>query len=348
MTPHLPPHNGFASEAELGKARALLALAQQSERVRASLRGLDALCEAIDMPLSIEPRGVVFSPCQPAELDQGLSGFLGKYLMRLAQNAPARPELPHPTPIAPTPTPLEDPELRAASPAVFAPEKNKPAPAHQAAPPQGSNGAIFDDEDFDGNDFDPDSEDFDCETPSGAQPANAPGPRPEELPPPPPMTMAEIKSMMSTAASLERSVDRFGAALSKLAAQAVAASPQRQAFSKRASWDAWGGQAKRSARAAALSAGLLHEHEPAGAGGRALATFCIDPGPLPIFGSEAAHSDPDLERLVLERLRSALDSVEIRAHPYPAQALMLCGWGARAAIAEAEARARGWPTQTLD
>jgi hypothetical protein len=86
-------NNGFGSHESLTKARALLRSAQDFERARASLRGLDALCEPIDLPLLIEDRGVVFAPCPDADLEQGMAGFLGKYLMRLAQSAPARPEL---------------------------------------------------------------------------------------------------------------------------------------------------------------------------------------------------------------------------------------------------------------
>lgn len=227
-------------------------------------------------------------------------------------------------------------------------------------PPQTSNGSIFDDEDekdFDGSDFDPDSDEFDDEPSTSASIQHLGVPdrsAPTEQAPPaplaPPMTMAQIKAMMSTGASLARAADPFEAALARLAKQSAPGTQSRQAFSKKASWDAWGGQAKRAARSAAFSAGLRHEHEPDGpvADSRALATFCIDPGPLAPPGSAAALADPDLERLVAERLASALESAESRSGSYPALALMLCGWGARLPIAEAEARARGWTIESLD
>ena len=152
------------------------------------------------------------------------------------------------------------------------------------------------------------------------------------------MTVAEIKAMMARGSSLSRAPGPFESAL--------AGSRQGACLAKRSGWDAWGGQAKKSARAAAASMGLRFERDPDDAlcGPGVLAIFPLDPGPLPPPSPDSAQAEEALSALLDERIAAAL----AKGRKCGAFAIALCGWGPRAPMAEARAREAGLVPLSLD
>lgn len=311
--------NGFDNEKHLTLARAMLEEARTFERAQLSLQGLDAFCLQCAQA-KIEGYGVIFPLGDFAGLEAGLMGPLGRHLLKIAHSAkprsgPAEPLPPHLFLATPSATTTMEPALHTAQAQAQA---QAPVPVlnaqHDLAGPI--------DDDFDEDFFD-------------EMKMDEPHDPIALIPPPPParieldnpsLTLDQVKALLVKGSDLKRKIDPLETALTQ-------SFNNQCVFTKRMSWDAWGGSAKSGARQFAQSKGLIlrmSEFASANPEQRAheMGLIAIDPGALPAAPGEPIEA-ADFERQIDEAFRSQLTDAFTSMEGMAKSAVVICGWGSR-------------------
>lgn len=321
--------NGFETEKHLNLARAMLDEARTFERANLSLQGLDAFC--LPCPQAkIERYGVIFPQGDEAGLEAGLMGSLGRHLLKIAHSAKPRTGSAEPLPVhlfEPAPAQLN------------LPHQSPPLPVLPTTTPSDMDDMDDMDEEFDDDHFD------EQDDPIAPIALNHPAPAPRIELDKPSLTLDQVKALLIKGSDLKRKVDPLEAALNQT-------SKSKCVFSKRMSWDAWGGSAKAGARQYGQSKGWnLRSSElsesPLDQRHHEMGLVAIDPGPLPTPPDEPIEA-ADFERQIDDAFRTQLKDAFSSMQGMAKSAVVICGWSFRASRMIDIAKSMGYETLDLD
>ena len=333
-------YNGFNSAETLKKARELLKEACSFPRAALVLEGLDVFCEKSGTIVRIESCGVIFANPTDQDLSKGITGSLGRFLLKVAHSSPARDlSLPIPAWIDPTikkesntnqieQTVPSLSELNATSSTPLAPV-DLTSQQNSTHPLDDLENFVFDeDEDF----FDEEEEEPENYTTLGhsfSQPEIVTPIR--ELPA---MTQQEIFSMRGAFLLSNPTLDPFFLTLTQ----------QNQAtfHLSDGSWDVIGGSIKKKARLVCSSQNLQLEISPNQSlfSKKTFAIFPIEPAfhlkDKPDEDVNYVEWDKALQEIYQE-LDQALILAKMAIQSCNGGVVFLCGWGSHAAEAKSRA-----------